>query len=144
MHREFCYWLFQVFLKSIWGSVFPSFETTRVRVIIFENFNLHLVLTCLRLKCFSTTQIYWFWFNFNVSFFSQSGVPKASCSTSDYQNILIIKIAKLGDTGAAVTCCSKDGCNWNASTAQVTHFEWQSCNLGQFHKHHSLFAKDLK
>ena len=31
----------------------------------------------------------------------------------------LIKVAKLGGSGASVNCCSKDGCNWNASTAQV-------------------------
>jgi hypothetical protein len=39
-------------------------------------------------------------------------VPKTFCDdpTSTFKSTVIIKIAKLGDTGGTVVCCSQDGC----------------------------------
>jgi hypothetical protein len=50
----------------------------------------------------------------------QSGVPKSFCDDpkSTFTSTIIIKIAKLGGTGGSVVCCTQDGCNWNATTAQ--------------------------
>ena len=55
-------------------------------------------------------------------FLFQNGVPSSICQSVDFQNTIINNMKQYPGESAAtqnVTCCNRDGCNWNGTTAQV-------------------------